>query len=133
VLDQVVEAVAVLHRAGVLHRDVKPSNVLVDGRGHVQISDFGLARLGEEAALTSPGHELGTPGFMSPEQWAGKLDVDARADLFGLGATLYQALTLEAPFGKARLTTDDPPPAPITALQPLLPADFDAVVSKPWS
>jgi formylglycine-generating enzyme required for sulfatase activity len=130
VLDQVVEAVAVLHRAGVLHRDVKPSNVLVDGRGHVQISDFGLARLGEEAALTSPGRELGTPGFMSPEQWAGQPDVDARADLFGLGVTLYQALTLAAPFGKARLTANHPPPAPISALQPLLPAVFDAVVLK---
>src|SRR5207244_2451785 len=82
--------------------------------------DLGLARLGHEVSVTAPGSELGTPGFMSPEQWHGSEDVDSRADVFGLGVMLYQALTLEWPYGKDRITTKALPPIPIHQRQPLL-------------
>jgi formylglycine-generating enzyme required for sulfatase activity/tRNA A-37 threonylcarbamoyl transferase component Bud32 len=128
-LDQLVEAVAVIHQAGVLHRDIKPSNVLVDGRGHAWLADFGLARLGEDAAATAFGLAMGTPGYMSPEQAAGEGKVDERADLFGLGATLYKVLTLELPYGPVRVCGGKPPLAP-SKRQPLLSGDLDAVLLK---
>lgn len=109
-LDQAVAAVAAVHAAGVLHRDLKPSNILVDRRGEVRLTDFGLARLGPEARITNSGQQLGTPGFMAPEQWAGQEDIDARADVFGLGATLYQALTFKLPYGQAQIDSRSPPP-----------------------
>jgi formylglycine-generating enzyme required for sulfatase activity len=129
VLDQLVEAVAVIHKAGVLHRDIKPSNVLVDGRGNLWLSDFGLARLQETGVGTVTGAAVGTPGYMSPEQAEGAEDIDFRADLFSLGATLYKALTLEMPYGKRGKDGGQPPVAP-SRRQPLLSRDFDAVLLK---
>jgi formylglycine-generating enzyme required for sulfatase activity len=130
VLDHVLEAVTVIHRAEILHRDIKPSNILVQNDGHVWLTDFGLARLGTEAGITSPGMGMGTPGFMSPEQWDGLEDVDCRTDVFGLGATIYLALTLELPYGKARPGSSSSPLVPPSGRQPLLTRDFDAVVLK---
>jgi eukaryotic-like serine/threonine-protein kinase len=129
-LDQVVAAVAALHQAGVIHRDIKPSNILVDARGDVRLTDFGLARLGQSPQMTAPGAAMGTPGFMSPEQWDGREDVDFRADVFGLGATLYQVLTLALPYGLARPGKDAPPARRPRASQPALPAGLDAVILK---
>src|SRR5439155_11535586 len=83
-LDRVVSAVAAVHAAGVLHRDIKPSNILVDAQGQAWLSDFGLARLAQGSRLTTTGLGLGTPGYMSPEQWSGE-DVDFRSDIFSLG------------------------------------------------
>lgn len=130
VLDLVVSAVAALHREGVLHRDIKPSNVLIDEWGKPWLSDFGLARLEEEGAGTVTGQGMGTPGYMSPEQSAGAKDLDYRADLFGLGATLYQALTLELPYGKGRVKEHGPAPVAPSRRQPLLARDFDTVLLK---
>jgi formylglycine-generating enzyme required for sulfatase activity len=130
VLDKLVDALTVFGRNGVVHRDLKPSNVLLDRNGDVWLSDFGLARLVGESMLTAPGAQIGTQGFMSPEQWAGREDVDGRADVFSLGATLYQALTLQLPYGKGCLQADAALPAPPSKLQPLLGRDFDAVVVK---
>src|SRR5262249_9616279 len=73
---------------------------------------------------------MGTPGFMSPEQTSGVKDVDARTDLFGLGATLYQALTLELPYGKAHVKDHGPPPVSPSRRQRLLSRDFDTVLLK---
>ncbi len=129
-LDQAVEAVAVLHEAGVIHRDIKPSNLLVDHRGQVFLSDFGLSRLNEGSGLTLPNQGMGTPGYMAPEQWDGARDVDERADVFGLGATLYTALTLAAPYGTTRVGLDAPPPERPSARVPGLSVDFDAVILK---
>jgi formylglycine-generating enzyme required for sulfatase activity/tRNA A-37 threonylcarbamoyl transferase component Bud32 len=129
-LDQLIDAVAAMHGAGVLHRDIKPSNVLVDQRGNVWLSDFGLSRLGERRLHTVQGEAIGTYGFMSPEQSAGELDIDARSDLFSLGVTLYQALTLELPFGAQGARPSDPLPAAPSRRQRMLSRDLDAVVLK---
>ena len=129
-LDQLIQAVTALHRGGVLHRDIKPSNVLVDSQGHPWLSDFGLARLQEQGAGTMPGVGMGTSGYMSPEQARGEPDIDLRADLFSLGATLYHALTLELPYGKAGAKDASGRPVLPSRRQPLLPTGVDAVLLK---
>jgi serine/threonine protein kinase/WD40 repeat protein len=96
---QAADGLAYAHRRGVIHRDVKPSNLLVDGRGNVWIADFGLARRTSDPGL-SQSHAagpVGTPRYMSPEQ-AGGNPVDPRSDVYSLGATLYELLTMRPPF-----------------------------------
>jgi formylglycine-generating enzyme required for sulfatase activity len=128
-LDQMIAAVKALHAGGVLHRDIKPSNVLVDHKGSVWLSDFGLARLEEDGTGTVLGQGIGTAAYSSPEQARGH-DIDFRADLFSIGVTLYQILTLELPFGKygAQGTLVSPPRPSVR--QPLLARDYDAVLLK---
>jgi serine/threonine protein kinase len=96
---EMAEGLAAAHDAGLIHRDVKPANVWLDGRrGRVRLLDFGLVRLaGGEVHLTRSGAVLGTPQFMAPEQATGQ-PVDARCDLFSLGCVLYRAATGELPF-----------------------------------
>ncbi len=129
-LDQLVEAVAVIHRADILHRDIKPSNLLVDREGGLWLADFGLARLGRESGGTAPGQAVGTPGYMSPEQAAGRQDLDGRADLFSVGVTIYWALTLRAPYGTDKVDEAALLPPPPSRHQPLLSSDMDAVLLK---
>src|SRR5207248_634209 len=93
---QAALALEYAHQMGVVHRDVKPANLLLDGRGELWVTDFGLARLGSETGVTRSGDLLGTLRYMSPEQALGKpLLVDPRSDVYALGATLYELLTLE--------------------------------------
>lgn len=100
---QLAEALTAAHAAGAIHRDVKPSNVMIDReRGRVRLLDFGLARLELsllESGETSLGHLLGTLDYMAPEQSEGAQAVDNRADLYGLGATLFYLLTGRPPHG----------------------------------
>jgi len=94
---QVAEALAEAHRLGLVHRDIKPSNILITPDWQAKLLDFGLA-LQPHSRLTEPGTVLGTVGYMAPEQAYAPHQVDARADLFGLGATMYLALTGKEPF-----------------------------------
>jgi len=87
------------HSQGVIHRDVKPSNIIVDAAGEPHLADFGLAKDSASGDLTAPGSRLGTPNYAPPEQVEGQVDkVDARSDVYSLGATLYEMLTGRPPF-----------------------------------
>jgi len=98
-LAPVAEALAAAHAAGVVHRDVKPSNILLRADGTPVIADFGLAKSDGDPALSMTGDTLGTPYYMSPEQaWLSHLSVDHRTDVYSLGVVLFEALARERPF-----------------------------------
>jgi tRNA A-37 threonylcarbamoyl transferase component Bud32 len=102
ILSQVGDALDYAHANRVVHRDVKPANILIAGESRVKITDFGIARL-DSSNLTQEGQLLGTPNYMAPEQIQGK-EVDSRADLFSLGVVLYEMLTRHKPFQGENLT-----------------------------
>lgn len=96
-VSQVASGIAYAHENGIVHRDVKPSNIMVGADGHVKITDFGIARMESASVRTQTGMVLGSPKYMSPEQVTGKL-IDQRSDIFSLGVVLYEMLTGKAPF-----------------------------------
>lgn len=96
---EVADGLEHAHRQGVIHRDIKPSNLLLSPQGRLHLTDFGLARVLEEPGMTVTGEFMGSPLYMSPEQIAaGRAPLDHRTDIYSLGATLYEALTLQPPF-----------------------------------
>jgi serine/threonine-protein kinase len=97
VATQVALGLAYAHEHGVVHRDVKPSNIMVASDGHVKITDFGIARMESSSVRTQTGMVLGSPKYMSPEQVLGKL-IDQRSDIFSLGVVLYEMLAGKPPF-----------------------------------
>ena len=101
---KICDALQYAHGEGVLHRDIKPDNILLDARGRVKIADFGIAKLAGEVepafTLTRSGMRLGTPAYMAPEQVEKPGDVDHRADIYSLGVVLYEMLTGELPLGR---------------------------------
>ncbi len=102
---QVADALAAAHRAGVIHRDIKPGNLLLPAAGPVKVSDFGVAKaVGESTELTRTGMMVGSPAYMAPEQVQGQ-DLDGRSDLFSLGVVLYELLMRRKPFPADTLTT----------------------------
>ncbi|MFE9657861.1 protein kinase [Micromonospora sp. NPDC006431] len=133
---QTCDGIAAAHAAGVVHRDVKPSNLIVTAAGTVKICDFGIARLPwaeEENTLTEPATKLGTSSYMSPEQALGQ-PVDHRTDLYGLGCTLYAMLAGGPPFTGEPLSVlhqhvNEPPP-PLRERRPDVPAELDALAAQ---
>lgn len=96
---QVCRALAVAHAEGLVHRDIKPDNLMLTERGEVKLVDLGIAkRIDEDQAITQTGYSVGTPHYISPEQIRGQKDIDARADIYSLGATLYHLVTGHRPF-----------------------------------
>jgi serine/threonine protein kinase len=133
---EIATGLAAAHAQGLVHRDIKPANVwLEEGRGHVRIVDFGLARGSDpDAQFTQAGAVIGTPAYMAPEQASG-VPVDARCDLFSLGAVLYRAATGKAPFGDVNtlsvlraLATQTP--APPHRIVPSVPRIFSSLVMR---
>ncbi|HEY1191685.1 MAG TPA: serine/threonine-protein kinase, partial [Gemmata sp.] len=128
IVHQIADALIEAHRLDLVHRDIKPSNVLVTPDGQAKLLDFGLARLPGEERITRTGAQLGTIGYMAPEQARNAHSVDARADVFSLGCTLYFALTGQPPFADMVATFGPPPSA--RAVRPEVPAGLDAVLSR---
>jgi serine/threonine-protein kinase len=131
---QVAQALAYAHQQGVLHRDIKPSNLLLDVQGTVWVTDFGLAKaLADTDGLTQEGDVLGTLRYMAPERLRGQ--ADARSDVYALGLTLYELLTLRPAFDQEdrdRLihqVTTGVPPRP-RALNAAIPRDLETIVLK---
>ena len=131
---EVMAALDKVHEAGMVHRDVKPGNIIIDDDGRAVLMDFGLARREQDARLTADHTVLGTPQYMSPEQ-AESADVDGRADVYSLGIVLYEMLTGSPPFkGKTsfevlRQHVESSVPAP-SALRPDVPAGLDVVLAR---
>ncbi len=134
--EQAAEALEYAHSLGIVHRDVKPGNLLIDGRGCLYVADFGLAKVGADPGVTGTGDLLGTPRYMSPEQAEAKHNlVDHRSDVYSLGATLYELLTLEPAFGGEDRATvlrqiADTDPTPPRKLDRRIPRDLETVVLK---
>ncbi len=132
---QVAAGLAAAHEQGLVHRDVKPANILLEkGIERAVITDFGLARAADDVALTRWGIIAGTPQYMSPEQARGE-PLDGRSDLFSLGCVLYEMATGVSPFrtdsmmATMRRLVDDPPQA-LASLNPELPPWFIAIVDR---
>ena len=131
---QVADALAHAHSLGILHRDIKPPNLLLDARGNAWVTDFGLAKVEDgEAALTDPGDILRTLRYMAPERFSGHSD--RRGDTYALGVTLYEMLALRPAFGAidrallVRQILNDEPTA-LRKLDPKLPRDLETIVRK---
>ena len=98
IAEGVARGLAHAHAAGIIHRDVKPDNIVLTGSGQPKLADLGLAKRTEDASITVPGVTMGTPYYMSPEQAEGQRDIDGRSDIYSLGATLFFMLTGSPPF-----------------------------------
>jgi eukaryotic-like serine/threonine-protein kinase len=132
IMEDLLAGLQFSHERGVVHRDIKPANLMLTKSGQAKIADFGIARI-ESSSMTRAGTVLGTPAYMSPEQFMGQL-VDARSDIYSSGVLLYQLLTGERPFEGSMsaimhkaLHTEPPLPSQISVTSP--PA-FDAVVKR---
>ena len=135
-MKQAAEALDYAHQCGVIHRDIKPGNLMVDDQQRLWITDFGLAHIRTNVQLTQTGEVFGTPRYMSPEQALGKTRLtDHRMDIYSLGATFYEFLTLQPIFPEReqltllkRITQDEP--VPPREIDPEIPHDFETIILK---
>jgi len=133
---QVADALQHAHDGGIVHRDIKPSNILIDRAGAPWVTDFGLARCRGEAGLTSTGAVIGSVRYMSPEQALGRTNrVDQRTDVYSLGITLYELLTLRKAFDaddqqQFLRQIEQEEPAPLRRVNPAVPVDLETIVLK---
>lgn len=129
---QLLGALHYAHAKGVIHRDVKPANLIITADNQVKVTDFGIARI-DTSVLTQTGSMIGTPSYMSPEQFCGDL-VDGRSDVFSAGILLYQLITGERPFsGSATMVMQqilNQTPVPPSSLNPTLDPQLDAIISR---
>jgi serine/threonine protein kinase len=136
IISQVLDALQYAHANGIVHRDIKPGNIIILKDGTVKVTDFGIARI-DSTSMTAHGSVVGTPSYMSPEQFTGG-EIDRRSDIFSTGVVLFELLTGQKPFpGKSatevmyRLLNHQPPA--VTTLNPTLPIAMNAVVLKALS
>jgi len=134
IVAQVASGLAYAHEHEIVHRDVKPSNIMMIRDGHVKITDFGIARMASSAVRTQTGMVLGSPKYMSPEQVMGK-EIDQRSDIFSLGVMLYEMLTGQAPFNGENVNaimyqTLNGVPVPADTLNPAVPEMLNFIVAK---
>lgn len=133
---EVLRALAFAHERGVVHRDVKPGNILIGEDGRARVADFGLARIDRGKSITMPGQVMGTPEYMSPEMaQPGQRPVDHRTDVFSCGVLLYELLSLEKPFtgqdsNAVIQSIIHRSPPPLRGTNPHLPRDLETIVMK---
>ena len=130
---QIANALDYAHLQGVIHRDVKPSNVILKNRDHAMLSDFGVAQAADTPALTQAGHIIGTPAYMAPEQAMESFSVDGRADLYSLGVMLYRMVTGKLPFSGTtaqmlHAQAYDRPPSPSSIIK--IPPTLEAIILR---
>jgi tRNA A-37 threonylcarbamoyl transferase component Bud32 len=136
ILARLADAVDYAHQRGILHRDLKPDNILVDRQGHPRIADFGLARRIEDGPnLTSAGSLVGTPLYMSPEQARGLTELTPAVDIYSLGAVLFAMLTGRSPFSgesacEVLLKVTQEPAQPLRQINPELPEALERIVLR---
>ena len=133
ILAQVGSALAYAHRHGVIHRDIKPANLLVDGDGNTIVTDFGIAKVAESQGLTQTGLLIGTPAYMSPEQFQGT-GVTWASDQYSLGVVAYQLMVGRPPFQGGTVEVMqahlNQAPAPLRGLRPDCPPDLEAAILR---
>jgi serine/threonine protein kinase/formylglycine-generating enzyme required for sulfatase activity len=135
IIRQTARALHHAHEAGVIHRDVKPDNIMITRRGQVKVMDFGIARVSGSGQNTRTGLAIGTPHYMSPEQIEGRKDIDRRSDVYSLSVVLFYICTGQLPFDDENTFTlamkhiAEPPPRP-SFIYPQIPPQLEAIILR---